>query len=181
MPPPIRTVREHIAWSYANLGRAHAAVQHQCEAYGAIHHIIRSKLYGGLTTGKITMRSLYDDERVKMTAPRVCCYCGEASDHLAIDHLIPKIKGGEDEAGNLVLACRTCNGSKQGRDLLEWMTSKQRFPPLLVLRRYIKIVAGYCESHDLMERELADVAKLDLPFDLALLPYQFPPLSELRL
>jgi hypothetical protein len=26
MPPKIHTVREHVAWSYANLARAHAAL-----------------------------------------------------------------------------------------------------------------------------------------------------------
>ena len=49
MPAPqIATVLQHIAWSYANLARAHAAIESGATSYGRIHHIIRSKLFKGL-------------------------------------------------------------------------------------------------------------------------------------
>jgi hypothetical protein len=32
-----------------------------------------------------------------------------------------------------------------------------------------------------MDKDLSDVAGLDMPFDLALLPTRFPPLAELKL
>ena len=74
--PDIDTVGDHIAWSYANLARADAALQDESASYQRIHHIIRSKLFSGLKKGTMAMRSLYDDERIKMTAPKACCYCG---------------------------------------------------------------------------------------------------------
>lgn len=127
----------------------------------------------------MTMRSLCDDERLKMTAPQACFYCGSRVS-LAVDHLIPRIKGGPDEADNLIWACRSCNSSKQGRDMLQWMRVRHSFPPILLLRRYVKIVARHCERLGCMDLELSRVGDLELPFDLDLLPTAFPPLGELR-
>jgi 5-methylcytosine-specific restriction endonuclease McrA len=178
--PKPQTVREQIAWSYANLARAHAALEDRAPKYKKIHHIIRNKMYHGLISGKMTMRSLYDDERLKMTAPQACYYCG-SSDVLAVDHLIPRIRGGPDEADNLIWACRACNSSKQGRDMLKWATAKGFFPSILLLRRYIKIVARYCDQKGYIDTDLELIPQIDMPFDLLLLPTKFPALSELRL
>lgn len=179
LPDP-KTVREQIAWSYSNLARAHAALQEGAPKYRTLHHIIRIKLYHGLVSGRMSMRSLYDDERIKMTAPQACYYCSSKLD-LTVDHLIPRIRGGPDEADNLVWACRPCNSSKQGRDMLAWMRSKEDFPSILLLRRYLKIVARFCERQNYMDTQLSAVHALGMPFDLLLLPTEFPPLAELRL
>ena len=178
--PDIDTVGDHIAWSYANLARADAALQDESASYQRIHHIIRSKLFSGLKKGTMAMRSLYDDERIKMTAPKACCYCG-SEDKLSVDHLIPRIRGGADDSDNLILACRACNSSKQGRDMLEWMKKKEAFPSILLLRRYLKLVARYCDDNDLLSIALSDALQRDLPFDLSLLPHVFPPLAKLSL
>lgn len=44
----------------------------------------------------------------------MCVYCGSNED-LCLDHLIPVIKGGDNEKDNLVLACKGCNSGKSGR------------------------------------------------------------------
>lgn len=180
MPQSITTVREAIAWTYANLGMADAALKEQAITYTRVHYMIRSRLYKGLVTQKMSMRSLYDDERLKMTLPQVCCYCGCATD-LSLDHLIPRIKGGTDEGDNLVWACRSCNSSKGGKDMLEWMWEKDKFPPVLLLRRYMKLVARYCDRMGCMDLPLEKSTQMDLPFNLGKLPAKFPPLAELRL
>lgn len=177
--PTVTTIREHIAWSYANLARADAALKEGASRYSQIHHIIRSKLYRGLVSGQMSMRSLYDDERLKMITPQACCYCGGV-ERLAVDHLIPRIKGGADDSDNLILACRSCNSSKGGRDMLAWMNDRGEFPSVLLLRRYVKIVARHCDVAACLDVELAKAAELHLPFDVELLPTEFPPLSELR-
>lgn len=74
MPPPIVTVRDHITWSYANLGRADAALKDGLVKYSAVQHMIRSKLFKGLKEQTMEMSSLYRDERLKMTVPQVCYY-----------------------------------------------------------------------------------------------------------
>ena len=178
-PPTITTIREHIAWSYANLAMADAALSASVNAYGTVHFMIRNRLYHGLISGRMSMRTLYDDERLKMTMPQACYYCGSLN-NLSVDHLIPRIKGGRDEADNLIWACRPCNSSKHGRDMLEWMDAKSVFPSVLLLRRYIKIAARHCDEEGCLDMELSSAGDLGLPFDVSLLPTVFPPLGELR-
>ncbi len=45
---------------------------------------------------------------------RKCRYCG-AADRLTIDHVVPRIQGGDDTPENLVVACKSCNSRKRGR------------------------------------------------------------------
>lgn len=175
-----RTLGEQISWAYGNLARAHAALREGVQVYGKVHNDIRYRLYSGLTSGKLSIRSIFDDERVKMKVPQACCYCGIRSD-LSADHLIPRMKGGTDDSDNLVWACRSCNSSKQGKDMVAWMFSKGRFPPILLLRRYLKLVARYCERHSLMNVAMADVSSDALPFEILLLPSDFPEPAELTL
>ncbi len=181
---PVRnptTVREQIAFSYAKLARAHSALNRGKGAYTTIDHMIHAKLRRGLLDGTMNMKSLYDDERFKLMMPQACHYCGGA-ERLTMDHLIPKLRGGSDSADNLVWACRSCNSSKGGRDMLEWMAVKGRFPPLLLLRRYIKLATRYCEAHDYLDVPLENiVSETAMPFDLRLLPLNYPPLNELTL
>lgn len=57
---------------------------------------------------------------------RVCVYCG-ANVALEIDHVLPWSKGGPTIAGNLVLACRPCNGRKGARVSVEHMAYAFRY------------------------------------------------------
>ena len=179
MPPEIKTVRQHISWSYAGLARSDAALKDGATKYSRIHHIIRNKLYHGLTSGVMNMRPLYDDERLKITLPQICCYCG-SDQNLSIDHLIPQFKGGPHDADNLVCACRSCNSSKSSKDMLAWVQAKGKFSPILLLRRYLKIAARYCEEHGVMDLSVEDANLKTLPFDLLLIPQSYPPLTELK-
>ncbi len=179
-PPTITTVREHIAWSYANLARADAALKDGANKYRVVHHMIRGKLFKGLKEQTMRISSLYRDERLKMTVPQACYYCGSYK-NLSVDHLIPKIKGGADDSDNLIWACRPCNSSKRDKDMLSWMFNKKMFPSILLLRRFIKIVARYCDENELLDENLEVALKKSLPFDLAILPYNYPPLEKMRL
>lgn len=44
-----------------------------------------------------------------------CQYCGRQSNHLTIDHIIPRYLGGQPSWFNLVAACANCNRRKGGR------------------------------------------------------------------
>jgi len=48
-----------------------------------------------------------------------CVYCGEQFDasELTLDHVQPRVKGGDRSEGNLVTACRACNTLKGQRRL----------------------------------------------------------------
>jgi hypothetical protein len=43
-----------------------------------------------------------------------CVYCGDifAFEELTLDHVEPRMRGGDQSAGNLVTACRSCNTRK---------------------------------------------------------------------
>lgn len=43
-----------------------------------------------------------------------CVYCGETlpATSLTLDHVQPKMRGGDQSEGNLVTACRPCNADK---------------------------------------------------------------------
>ncbi|MEN6519727.1 MAG: HNH endonuclease [Armatimonadota bacterium] len=174
----IATVGEYLYWSYANLGMAHAALSSGAHSYGRVHYIIRNKLYRGLVNGTMHLGSLKEDERLKLVMPQACCYCGSITE-LTLDHLIPTSKGGKDTADNIVWACKSCNSSKGAMDVLEWHEKTSRFPSVLLLRRYLKLVIEFCDCNGLMESNLNDL--LQLPFSLRCIPQEFPELNTLKL
>ena len=45
-----------------------------------------------------------------------CSYCGDEAGPFEIDHIIPRIKGGENTLENVTVACRRCNRSKKDRE-----------------------------------------------------------------
>ena len=52
-----------------------------------------------------------------------CVYCGatmEEGARLTLDHVVPCLLGGTNEAGNLVTACLACNSAKQARSIAEF-------------------------------------------------------------
>lgn len=168
-----KTIGEALYWSYANLGMAHKAVNDKAEKYKQLHYIIRNKLYHGLINETMNVRSLFHDEKSKLYADKCCVYCGSLL-KLSIDHLIPQKKGGKDCGENLVLACRRCNSSKSDTDLLGWYKLKNEFPPLQILRNYLKLVIQYCKENDLMNCDLDTSCELDLPFSIEYIPFSFP-------
>ena len=140
---------------------------------------IRARLYSGLRSGSMKISSLYRDERLKLMENR-CCYCG-GGEHLSLDHLVPRAKGGEDRGDNLVYACRSCNSSKSDTDFLVWCQSKGRFPPLRVLRRYMKLAYGTLSDIGALDRPYEDLPLFCDIYRLDLLPLRYPAPSELQL
>jgi hypothetical protein len=52
-----------------------------------------------------------------------CVYCGQVFDaeELSVDHVQPRMRGGDGSPGNLVTACRACNTRKAGRTLTQFL------------------------------------------------------------
>jgi HNH endonuclease len=130
---------------------------------GRAHDMVRSRLYRGLRMQAMEIGPLAEDERLKF---------------LPADHLILRKRGGAHTGDNLAWACRTCNSSKCARDALVWLVERNQFPPLLVLRRYLKLAIEMCQERNLMEAPLIDLP--ELPFDLLAISTVFPPPCELR-
>jgi 5-methylcytosine-specific restriction endonuclease McrA len=55
-----------------------------------------------------------------------CAYCGR-SGKVSIDHVMPLSKGGLDEHSNIVPACKTCNSSKNAKDVQTWYLAQPFF------------------------------------------------------
>ena len=142
--------------------------------------MIRSKLFKGLKDGTMNMRTIFDDEKIKLQTGQICNYCGSA-DKLALDHIFPQKLGGKDDAENLIFACRTCNSSKGKKDLMEWMAFRGQFLPLMIIRRYLKLTFNYCNENELIDRQIDELTKMELPFRIDLLPTNFPKPNKLIL
>ncbi|MCB1089279.1 MAG: HNH endonuclease [Verrucomicrobiae bacterium] len=69
---------------------------------------------------------------VRERAKGACEYCrhqeGYSSDSFAIDHILPRSRGGSDEPDNLSLACNGCNGRKYNKTEGIDSVSGQRAP-----------------------------------------------------
>ena len=52
-----------------------------------------------------------------------CVYCGEQfpAEELTLDHVQPRVRGGDRSEGNLVTACKACNTLKGHRRLSEFL------------------------------------------------------------
>jgi hypothetical protein len=55
-----------------------------------------------------------------------CVYCG-SSENLTLDHVNPKMRGGNDTTHNVVPACRSCNQSKGSSHWLSWWVGQDSF------------------------------------------------------
>lgn len=174
------TVRDLIFLSYANLAMAHSAVDKKQEKYNQVNFMIRSKLFKGLKEGSMNMRSIFDDEKVKMHTGQICNYCG-STENLEIDHVFAQKFGGKDKADNFILSCRSCNSSKGKKDLMEWMSFRGQFLPLMVIRRYLKLTFNYCIENQIIDKSIDEVNLMDLPFKIKQLPTNYPSPKELTL
>lgn len=50
-----------------------------------------------------------------------CGYCGVRGGDLECDHIYPVHLGGDNDPENLTTACRSCNRSKGGKTVAEWL------------------------------------------------------------
>ena len=52
-----------------------------------------------------------------------CVYCGivQPTELLSVDHVQPRVKGGDHSGGNVVTACRRCNTAKGARSLVQYL------------------------------------------------------------
>lgn len=72
----IKKVSDLIYYSYANLAMAHTAVDRNQEKYVMFNFLIKAKLFKGLKDGTTNMRTIFDDEKVKLQTGQICNYCG---------------------------------------------------------------------------------------------------------
>ncbi len=55
-----------------------------------------------------------------------CVYCGQVFEveSLTVDHVQPRVRGGDHSGGNLVTACQSCNALKGHRRLADFLAAE---------------------------------------------------------
>lgn len=175
----IWTVSDQIYYAYANLAMAYDAVSKGLIKYDRICFMIRSRLYKGLQKGDMKIHSLLDDEKTQVAKWHQMCLLRRRYRDLDRPYDSTN-KGGTDISDNLVCACKTCNSSKGKKDIMEWYNDKQSFPPLMLLRRYIKLIYNYCYTDCLPDLKLDDPKLNSLPFSIKSLPINYPTPDKLQ-
>jgi hypothetical protein len=64
---------------------------------------------------------------------------------------------------------------------MEWMNYREEFLPLMIIRRYLKLVFRYCSENGLLEKMVEEVKEMKLPFKIEYIPTKYPKPRELKL
>lgn len=169
----LSTVGDLLHASYANLASVDAAHERGLAKRDRLCWMIRAKLMKGLRLGTMNISTLFADV-LAMPSDR-CVYCGATPPpKLHGDHVIPRHRGGPESADNLVWACRSCNSAKNARDLLEWYASRNNFPPVLLMRRYLKLAVAESRALGIMDVPLSEAPKVTFSLDYIPLSYPDP-------
>jgi len=131
MPPAyVSTIREEIYYEYAKLISR--------SAYGSLQRGFITDRFKKLQGGEITISGTMREWEREQELPKECVFCRSISD-LTTDHLIPRNKGGNDSADNVVLACQPCNTSRGEKGIFEWLGLKEKDElHRLVAGKYLK-------------------------------------------
>src|SRR5262249_811345 len=90
-----------------------------------------------------------------------CVYCGEqfAPEELTLDHVEPRVRGGDRSEGSLVTACMRCTTLKGHRRLSHFLhaeaTARRTF--------FLRAVHVWPRLRQIVERELAELDATDAP------------------
>lgn len=131
MPPGyVKTIREEIFYEYAKLISR--------SAYGSLQRPFITDRFKKLRDGGISISGTIREWEREQELPKNCVYCGSTTD-LTTDHLIPRSRGGDDSADNVVLSCQTCNTSRGEKGIFEWLGIKEKDKlHRLVAGKYLK-------------------------------------------
>lgn len=69
-----------------------------------------------------------------------CVYCGAEfpAEDLTVDHVEPRVKGGDHSKGNLVACCRPCNREKGGQPAWAYLADRpEKRANFLKLARFV--------------------------------------------
>lgn len=99
--------------------------------------IIRLNRYVNIPYKKVSLSRNNIYKRDSFT----CVYC-DSRDHLTLDHVVPRSKGGKDTWLNLVTACQKCNTLKGDRtpEQAEMTMSHKPYRPSFIM--YLRDFAG---------------------------------------
>jgi hypothetical protein len=153
MPPPfVKTIREEILYEYAKLISR--------SAYGSLQRGFITERFKKLRDGEITISGTIREWEREQELPKTCVYCGSTAD-LTTDHLIPRSRGGDESADNVVLACQSCNISRGEKGIFEWLGLKEKDKlHRLVAGKYLKQLLTLHERVGTLEIHKDEIVQL---------------------
>lgn len=89
-------------------------------AYGTLQRGFITERFKKLRDGEITISGTMREWEREQELPTSCVYCSSDVE-LTTYHLIPRNKGGDGSANNVVLACQSCNASRGYKGVFEWL------------------------------------------------------------
>jgi len=64
---------------------------------------------------------------------------------------------------------------------MEWMNYRGEFLPLMVIRRYLKLVFKYCKENEMLDKKVEELDDSELPFKWEFIPIKYPKPIELKM
>jgi len=125
------------------LGKAHSVEQFDDEIRSVSYSmrmpaVIRIYNYINLPRNSIVLTRKNILKRDSLS----CQYCGTKGSPLTVDHIMPKVRGGQDSWENLTTACVSCNNKKGNRTPREAnlkLLSKPRVPNRITfIQRFVR-------------------------------------------
>jgi hypothetical protein len=144
MPPKyVKTIGDELLYEYAKLISRSARKK--------IDYAFVTNRFKELREGKISISGSIREWQREQELPKVCVFCG-ATSNLHTDHLVPRSRGGEDSADNLVLSCATCNTSRGDKGVFAWLGLKKKDDlHRLVAGKYLKLLLDLHERKGTLE------------------------------
>lgn len=113
MPPPsIKSVRDIIFYQYAKIIA-------ESSGFGKKNYGFIMSKFKQLKSNEIHWSSSVREWLLEHEKANTCIYCG-ADTNLTTEHILPRSRGGENVADNVVRVCKSCNSAKGSKRLYEW-------------------------------------------------------------
>ena len=126
LPPSLRhRVQTTIGWVDRLTRWAPVKAVHVERVAFDTHALSAGKPLEGVEYRQGTLRGFEVREYLLAKFDRTCAYCAATNTPLNLDHVHPRSRGGADRVSNLVLACVSCNQTKNNRPVEEFITNKQ--------------------------------------------------------
>ena len=65
--------------------------------------------------------------------------------------------------------------------MMRWFGIRNMFPPLMILRRYLKLVYRYCENAGLLNSAVECLDSAGAPFTVTDIPIDYPSPANMKL
>lgn len=140
MPPGyVKTIREELLYEYAKLISRSAF-------HGKLERAFITERFQALRDGRLTISGTIREWQREAELPRACVFCGDA-DNLHMDHLVPRSRGGKDEADNMAWSCQRCNTLRGDKGVFEWLgLEKKDNLHRIVAGKYLKELLALHEA-----------------------------------